>query len=168
MTVDIPSLVGAAGGEIVGKVRLQKIMYLLDQIGLRSGFSFEYRHYGPYSADLAEQIEDDVAFGHLKEETRRRQSDGVPYTVYKMTAAGDGEKIDTSISVDQITFALEKMQEHSSTVLELAATIHWLAEVEGYEDWRTELVRRKGAKTQAGRDEKALRLLHLLHLTPAT
>ena len=38
MTIDVPSLILAAGGEVVGKVRLQKIVYLLDQIGLNSGF----------------------------------------------------------------------------------------------------------------------------------
>jgi uncharacterized protein YwgA len=167
MTVDIPSLVQVAGGEIVGKVRLQKIVYLLDQVGLQSGFSFEYRHYGPFSEDLAEQIEDDVVFGHLNEETRRRQSDGVPYTAYNAATPGEGERIDTSIPIDQVTFALGQMKGRSSTVLELAATIHWLAEVEGYEDWKAELVRRKGAKTQSGRDEKALELLRSLNLPPA-
>jgi len=32
MTIDIPNLLNAAGGAIVGKVRLQKIVYLLDQM----------------------------------------------------------------------------------------------------------------------------------------
>ena len=56
MTIDIPSLVVAAGGEIVGKIRLQKVVYLLDQMGLNSGFSYQYFHYGPYSEDLAERV----------------------------------------------------------------------------------------------------------------
>jgi hypothetical protein len=55
----------------------------------------------------------------------------------------------------------------SATVLELAATIHWLAEVEGRADWREELVRRKGVKAQQGRDEKALDVLRSLGLPPA-
>jgi uncharacterized protein len=59
MTIDIPSLVVAAGGQVPGRVRLQKIVYLLDQIGLESGFTFEYHHYGPYSEGLAEQVEDE-------------------------------------------------------------------------------------------------------------
>ena len=66
MTVDIASLVRAAGGEIVGKIRLQKMVYLLDQMGLNSGYPFEYHHYGPYSESLAQQVEDDVFFDHIK------------------------------------------------------------------------------------------------------
>ena len=75
MTIDIPSLVVAAGGQVPGRVRLQKIVYLLDQIGLESGFTFEYHHYGPYSEALAEQVEDDQIFGNLKVEPRRRVTD---------------------------------------------------------------------------------------------
>jgi hypothetical protein len=60
------------------------MVYLLDQMGLGSGYSFEYRHYGPYSAELSEEMEDDVIFRRLNVETKRRQSDGVPYTVYKV------------------------------------------------------------------------------------
>jgi uncharacterized protein YwgA len=167
MTIDIPSLVQAAGGEIVGKVRLQKMVYLLDQLGLGSGFSFEYRHYGPYSEDLAEKIEDNVVFGHLAEVIRRRQSDGVPYSVFKASSVGEGEKIDNILPLDRIADALRKMQERSSTVLELAATIHWLAEIEKVDDWKAELIRRKGAKTQSGRDERAVELLEALHMPPA-
>ena len=65
VTTDVPGLVRAAGGEVVGKVRLQKLVYLLEQLGLISGYSFEYRHYGPYSEELADQVEDDVVFGRL-------------------------------------------------------------------------------------------------------
>ena len=45
-----------AGGQIVGRTRLQKIAYLLEATGLGSGFEFEYRHYGPYSEQLADAV----------------------------------------------------------------------------------------------------------------
>lgn len=168
MSIDLPSLVLAAGGEIVGRVRTQKMVYLLDQMGLKSGFEFEYRHYGPFSEDLADQMEDDVIFRRLTAEPKRRQSDGVPYTVYRAGSRGDGEAIDVNLPGDKIRSSLAEMQRQSATVLELAATIHWLAEVEGYEDWRSELVRRKGAKTEEGRTEKALSLLRRLDLPPVS
>jgi uncharacterized protein YwgA len=167
MTIDIPSLVVAAGGEIVGKVRLQKIVYLLDQIGLNSGFSYEYFHYGPYSEDLAERVEDDVIFGHLHANQRRRLSDGVPYVAYSAEAPGDGDMLETHMSADRVQTALVEMQRRSATVLELAATIHWLAVMEGIADWKTELIRRKGAKTNNDRDQRAIELLRTLGLAPA-
>jgi uncharacterized protein YwgA len=167
MTKDIPSLVQLAGGEIVGKIRLQKEIYLLDQIGLRSGFSFEYHHYGPYSEELAEQVEDDIIFGRLNASPGRRVSDGVPYVIYRANRAGDGDRVDRYLSLDQIRSALAEMQRCSATVLELAATIHWLAFVEARKDWKEELVRRKGAKTQDSRDRQAFNLLSTLGLSPA-
>jgi uncharacterized protein len=167
MTVDIPSLVVAAGGEIVGKIRLQKVFYLLDQMGLNSGFSYQYFHYGPYSEDLAERVEDDVIFGHLNADQRRRLSDGVPYLAYSAKASGDGDALGTRIPFDRIQAALVEMQRRSATVLELAATIHWLAVMEGIPDWKTELVRRKGAKTHNNRDQQAVELLRTLGLPPA-
>lgn len=167
MTIDVPSLVVAAGGELVGKIRLQKVVYLLDQIGMNSGFSYEYYHYGPYSADLAEQVDDDVVFGRLNADQRRRQGDGVPYVAYSANTAGEGESLNARLSNERIQEALTQMQERSATVLELAATIHWLAVVEELPDWNDELVRRKGAKTRNGRDRQALELLSALGLPPA-
>ena len=167
MTIDIPSLVVAAGGQVPGRVRLQKIVYLLDQIGLESGFTFEYHHYGPYSEDLAEQVEDDQIFKKLDVEQRRRVTDGVPYVVFHATQPGDGERLEARPAVDRINQALPRLMKTSATVLELAATMHWLAVVEGRADWREELVRRKGVKTQQGRDEKALDVLRSLGLPPA-
>lgn len=168
MTMNVPSLIIASGGELVGKIRLQKVVYLLDQIGLNSGFSYEYHHYGPYSANLAEQVEDDIVFGHLHANQRRRQSDGVPYVVYSAASREQEEAMDVHLSSARIRSALAEMQERSATVLELAATIHWLAVVEELPDWRDELVRRKGAKARDGRDRQALELLSALGLPPAT
>lgn len=167
MTIDVPSLVLAAGGQLIGKIRLQKAVYLLDQMGLASGFSYEYHHYGPYSEDLAEQVEDDVIFGRLEADLRRRQSDGVPYVAYRANASGRGEPIDSHMPRDRVGDALAQMERRSATVLELAATMHWLAVVENLPDWSAELVRRKGAKTKQGRQEQALDLLRTLGLPPA-
>jgi uncharacterized protein len=168
MTVDIPSLVLAAGGEIVGKIRLQKIVYLLDQIGLNSGFSYEYFHYGPYSEDLAEQVEEDVVFGRLHADQRRRLSDGVPYIAYSASAnsSDNGGEL-AHLPTDRVQAALIEMQRRSATVLELAATIHWLAVMEDISDWKSELIRRKGSKTNNDRDRLAVELLGTLGLPPA-
>ena len=167
MTIDVPRLIEAAGGEIVGKVRLQKIVYLLDQMGLNSGFSYEYHHYGPYSEELAEQVDDDVVFGYIEARQHRRQSDGVPYISYHAAAPGLGEPLETRLAPERTREALTRLQSHSATVLELAATIHWLAVAERCSDWTSELARRKGAKVQNGRDQKAMELLRALGLPPA-
>lgn len=160
MTIDLPSLISAAGGEVVGKVRLQKLVYLLDQLGLESDFSFSYHHYGPYSEDLADAIEEDVIFRRVEIETRRR-GDGVPFFVFR------SQSHSTAAFSPKIASAIKAMQLRSAMVLELAATAHWLAFVERYDDWREELIKRKGAKTEQGRSDDALRLLNELNIAPS-
>jgi len=167
MMIDIPRLLEAAGGEIIGKVRLQKVVYLLDQMGMNSGFSYEYHHYGPYSAELADRVNEDVIFRKINEIVSRRSSDGVPYSVYRANPqAGVANGNLGGISLSKAQAALAAMQSRTATILELAATIHWLAFVEKVADWRRELVRRKGVKTKSGRDKEALALLSELKLAP--
>jgi uncharacterized protein len=165
MSIDLPALIDAAGGEIVGKIRLQKMVYLLDQVGAQSGFSFDYHYYGPYSEELAEAVDDDVIFGCIEEEQRRRVSDGVSYVIYR--SLDHGEQSSDVFSQPAIAAAIEEMNGQSMTVLELAATIHWLAFREKVRNWREELIRRKGVKTENGRTERALDLLKKLQLSPA-
>ena len=43
----VADIVAATGGRLVSRVRLQKLAYLLDQLGARSGFNYIYHHYGP-------------------------------------------------------------------------------------------------------------------------
>lgn len=169
MSIDIPSLLRAAGGEIVGKVRLQKTVYLLDQMGMDSGYSYEYHHYGPYSAELADSVDDAVVFDQVQETSKRRASDGVPYSVFKTSpevGVTGSQKTLGHLAMDKARDALTAMERYSATVLELAATIHWLANVERVSDWRVELLRRKGAKADQGRDGEALQLLKQLGLSP--
>src|SRR5207253_11450822 len=130
---------------IFGKVRLQKIVYLLDSLGMRSNYEFEYHHYGPYSAELASDVEDSTAFGDVVEETGRRASDGVPYTVFRLPAERLARELG-HLPFEDAAAAIRKMNAHSATVLELAATIHWLVNAEEEEDWRYELRRRKGIR----------------------
>lgn len=161
----VGQVLAAAGGELVGRVRIQKVFYLLDKLGMESGFSYSYHHYGPYSSDLTDAIDGAKAFRFVVEETRRRKSDGVPFGVFKL---GDVEpEISDKVGIltnSQVKSYVELMNAHSSTVLEIAATIHWLQNEPGVEDWRAELIERKGQKTEGGRTDKALNLLAELGL----
>jgi uncharacterized protein len=168
MAVKVQELLEAANGEIVGKVRLQKTVYLLDQLGMGSGFSYEYHHYGPYSAELARTIDDWVFFDEI-EETVKRRADGVPYSVFSLPGDHRRQQPEMlgNLPFERAGDALELMQVQDATVLELASTIHWLTTVEHVDDWQKELVRRKGVKTKGGRVEKATQLLAALGLPVA-
>ena len=157
----VADVVSAAGGRIVGRVRLQKVFYLLEQLGLKGNLAYDYHHYGPYSSELSAAVADATAFNLIDERTERR-TDGVGYSIY--TSSRPTPDYIGGIEASTVLRALEKMEKRTSTVLELAATIHWLVAVEHISDWRPELKRRKGVKTEAGRTDAAVSLLHELGL----
>ena len=170
MAFDVAQLLRAAGGSLVGKVRMQKVVYLLDQLGMDSDSTFHYHYYGPYSADVTDALEMAIAFDEVIERQRYRASDGVPYCVFELGDAAEpanDESMLGQLDFDQARRAIRTMGEYSSTVLELAATMHWLVCAEEDKDWFDELRRRKGPKASNARISEATKLLERLGLPPA-
>jgi uncharacterized protein YwgA len=152
---------GARRRRLVGRIRLQKISYLLKQLGAPIPFRFGYYHYGPYASELEKAVYDAVKSGMLQEEIRARQSDGAPYSIF---VAGD----DIAGKLPQhFAEKVARLAEVDPIVLELAATAHWLSEVEKVKDWQKEIRLRKTWKVEEGRLDKALALLEELGLPPA-
>jgi len=157
--------VALAGGELVGRIRLQKVVYLLDQLGMNSGAPFEYHHYGPYSEAVSDAVTDAKFWGDIKEAVSFRVADGAPYSSFRTE---DPEPAQLGgLSAQDAKVYLAKFSSQTSTVLELAATVHWLAFKEKCADWHQEIEIRKAGKTSNGRLEKALALLEDLNLAPA-
>jgi len=116
-------IVRDAGGKIVGRTKLQKVAYLLELAGLGTGFPFEYRHYGPYSEELAEAIKLADAFGLITEDERLADWGGM-YSIY--TATNDAGERDRGL---RARFA-ESASQIGAVELELAATAAYLSAVE--------------------------------------
>ncbi|HEX4302143.1 MAG TPA: hypothetical protein VHZ78_05090 [Rhizomicrobium sp.] len=140
-------IVRDAGGRIVGRTKLQKVAFLLELVGLGSGFSFEYKHYGPYSEELTAAIREAAAFD-LVQTTEQSTSWGGWYSVYSTTSKAVGS------DRRRIDFAAEASKV-GSVELELAATAAYLAAMEGYRDPWDETRRRKADKAANGRLERA-------------
>ena len=62
---------------------------------------------------------------------------------------------------------VKRLANENVTVLELAATVHWLVTYERIKDWEGEIRRRKGTKNDNGRLVRAVELLCNLGLAPA-
>lgn len=157
----VADLVCAAGGKLISRIRLQKIAYLLDQLGAESGFGYSYYHYGPYSKDLDSAILDAEAFNLVEERFEYRKTDGARYSIF--THKGAQPKL---IYNERLRSIAKQLSSVNVTVLELAATAHWLANVEKIADWTSEIRRRKGSKTEGGRLAEATKLLSNYGLTP--
>ncbi|MGE0005201.1 MAG: hypothetical protein AB7S92_06380 [Parvibaculaceae bacterium] len=161
----VTAVIAAGGGRLTSRVRLQKSVYLLDQIGLGSGFDYAYHHYGPYSRDLDNAIADAKAFDLLEEGYGRRQSDGASYSIF----AAKGEmkpEVFARLSPKRASETMRLFVETNVTILELAATIDWLWRFEKRKDWRSEVKKRKSVKAREDRLAKAVDLLTGLGLPP--
>ena len=163
----IADIVKAAGGRLVSRIRLQKIAYLLDQLGAKGGFNFSYHHYGPYSREADSAVLDAEAFGLVTEDFDRRQSDGARYSIFNVTKQARARDY-MWLQDDRLRQLTKTWAETPAVILELAATAHWLVAHEKVDDWEAEIKRRKGTKTASGRLDKALAILKAANLPPGT
>lgn len=153
-----------AGGELVGRTRLQKVAFLLSLAGFENSFRFEYRHYGPYSEDLADAIEIASVLGPIHEEERVADWGG-RYSIYTLSH-------DVAPKDEKRSAFVQKAKEINAVELELAATAAYLFTHEGIgrhapgNPWR-ETARRKPTKAADGRLERALSAYDELRAIPA-
>lgn len=147
-------IVQDAGGELVGRTRLQKVAFLTQLAGFDNSFSFEYRHYGPYSEELSQAMDIAVLLGPVQEEERVADWGG-RYSIYSLTGSVDGADQNT----DRATF-IQHAKRIDAVELELAATAAYLYEMEGIgrvsegNPW-LETAKRKPTKVTGGRLQRA-------------
>lgn len=143
-------IVGAAGGEIIGTTRLQKIGCLLELAGAGAGFSFDYHLFGPYSEALSIAATDAGAL-KLMEIEERIASWGGRYCIYRAPVIG----------LEYVPLGVRKLARKAaaadSVELELAVTAAFLAK-HGCQDPWDEVVSRKTDKATADRLARAKRL----------
>ena len=145
-----------SGGRVVGRTRLQKIAYLLEAAGLGEGFSFEYRHYGPYSEELASAARSARLLGAMTEEEHSTTWGGF-YSIYIASSCTFGDCARTQLA--SIAAASDAVE------LELAATAAFLAS-QGIVDPWGETVKRKPEKANPTRLSGAQKLYRLLQTVP--
>lgn len=144
----VAEIVRDAGGQIVGRTRLQKIAYLLELTGQGEGFDFEYRHYGPYSESLSDAVRIASAFGLIDEEEHVAKWGG-RYSIYFAKGGGDTQPQSARAAFAKVAAQIGAVE------LELAATAAYLSEVEHCTDPWLETSKRKPDKIGDGRLEKA-------------
>ena len=149
----------APGNRVATAQRLQIMAFLLDRTLTKTGLTFYYNLY-PRSDDLAAGLRDALDLGRVKRIDTRRVSDGAAYDVFELCE-----------DVPEILFESKGARRlvalcagTNLTILELAATIFWIARFEKTEDWRSEIQRRKPRKAEGMRLEKATALLQSLRL----
>lgn len=145
----VAEVIRDAGGEIVGRTKLQKTVYLLTLAGFEARFRFGYKHYGPFSEELADAADLAAAFD-LISERQQVTSWGGTYSLY---AAPAGEP---SAQPSRVQLAREAARS-DAVLLELAATAAYLAQEGKPQPW-SETARRKPDKAADGRLNRAKEL----------
>jgi uncharacterized protein YwgA len=136
-------IVRDSGGRVIGRTKLQKMAYFLEAAGLGDGFSFNYKHYGPYSEDLSQAIELANIFGLISEQ-EKPASWGGTYSIYSFSGN------DSSGCPDLRKQLLECAVSADAVELELAATALFL-HADGVADAWKETCRRKPDKASSER-----------------
>ena len=144
-------LVDDAGGTLVGRTRLQKVAYLTQLAGFGDELDFEYRHYGPYSDELATGMEIAAGLGFV-EEVEQRANWGGKYSIYRSMHRAPA----VAPNPDRARFVSAAAQV-DALALELAATAAFLFVEEGVGDPWEETAKRKPEKAASGRLEGAKR-----------
>ena len=132
-------IVRDAGGEVVGRTRLQKMAYLLEISGLGSGFGFEYRYYGPFSEELANAVSE-AQYSSLLTEEEHSTGWGGSYSIFRSKSSAHG-----SSANDARMRILRIGVKANPIALELAATAAYLALEKDSDPW-AETRRRKPEK----------------------
>lgn len=157
------TIISAADGEMTGKVRLQKVAYVLDLAGLTEPLAHRYYHFGPYSDIVTNQATEALSCGLLTVNEVQTEWGGA-YTAFK---AHEVAPVD-----DMVSAIVKKSCSVESVVLELAATAAYLKQEFGDAAW-DETARRKPLKATSERLAKAkafwsdLRTIHTPKELPA-
>jgi hypothetical protein len=151
---EVVNIIQDAGGRIVGRTRLQKIAYLLTATGLDDNFRFAYKHYGPFSEDLASSAEFGTLIGNLHE-TKDQTQWGATYSTYTVDGEQPANAADPRHGLASLAAVADSIE------LELAATAVFLSR-EGYPDPWAETAQRKPEKALGNRIANAKTLLRTL------
>lgn len=119
----VQAIVALNSGRVVGRTRFQKTVYLLEKLGLEGPFDFDYHHYGPYSAELAEAIDAASVTGNLIE-TFGVGYHGTPYSIFTTTTEPPSSV--ANVPGEDIRGWLRSLARYTGTDLELASTILFL------------------------------------------
>ena len=113
----LQSFFKACGGEITGRKKVQKLVYLCQSLGINLGQEFIFYHYGVYSPGLSNDLRQAENWGILTEEKL-----GVTYK-YKLNEFND-KLSDELIQAKQEI--INKLAQKAPATLEVLSTIVYL------------------------------------------
>lgn len=108
-------------GEIVGRKKLQKMIYIAKKISFPFQERFQFHFYGPYSEELTLRVEELCNMGFLHEVKEKKGS----YFQYRYTLTDSGKEFlsDNEVDMPHLEEFFSDMNDQNARFLELVSTI---------------------------------------------
>lgn len=111
----------ANSGEIVGRKKLQKMIYIAKRLSFPFQEKFQFHFYGPYSEELTLRIEELSNMGFIHE-VKEDKGGYIQYR-YSLTDSGIEFLQDSHIQMENLQPCLQRMNLQSARFLELVSTV---------------------------------------------
>lgn len=111
----------ASVGEISGRKKMQKIIYIAKKLSFPFEEKFQFHFYGPYSDELTMRVEELCEMGYLNEEKEKKSG----YWQYCYSLSDAGKEFLQLYQVDEpnLKECLDDMNGQNARFLELVSTI---------------------------------------------
>ena len=111
----------SVAGEIIGRKKLQKIIYIAKKINLPFYEKFNFHFYGPYSEELTLRVEELCNLNFLNE-VKEEKGDYVQYR-YSLTETGGQFLSHYQLDMPPLDDAIKMLNEENARFLELVSTV---------------------------------------------
>ncbi|MFS0783906.1 YwgA family protein [Bacillus sp. 1P06AnD] len=111
----------SAAGEIAGRKKLQKMIYIAKKISFPFNEKYEFHFYGPYSEELTLRIEELCDLGYLTE--MKEKKGGYHQYCYSLSDAGQEFLQMYKMDMPQLECCLQDMNKQNARFLELVSTV---------------------------------------------
>ncbi|MRX54128.1 hypothetical protein HMPREF3291_19700 [Bacillus sp. HMSC76G11] len=111
----------SSSGEITGRKKLQKMIYIAKKINLPFYEKYDFHFYGPYSEELTLRIEELCNLGFLNEMHEKKGG----YFQYRYSLTETGEEFLTHYDLEMppLKECMEDLNSQSARFLELVSTV---------------------------------------------
>ncbi|OIK16063.1 hypothetical protein BIV60_06245 [Bacillus sp. MUM 116] len=108
-------------GEIIGRKKLQKMIYIAKKVSFPFHEKFQFHFYGPYSEELTLRVEELCNMGFLNEVKEKKGG----YFQYRYTLTENGSEFLSlnEVEMPYLQDCLEDMNSQNARFLELVSTV---------------------------------------------
>lgn len=149
--------------EVTGRKKLQKMIYILQSLGIPFEEKYQFHFYGPYSEELSLRVEELCNLGFL-DESKEDKSNYFQYH-YKVTEDGEEFLHQFPLEMPNCEKQIDLLQNKSARFLELVATMLYFHELSREEvERKVQAVKPKQKYTEQEIEEARQFIITLSHL----